>query len=64
MDISPKVVAFSKALRLIESCVKRTHLDAAKKYIDLFEGMYSIDRNSRQMVDVLNLKLKERKKLL
>lgn len=62
--MAPKVVAFSKALRLIDGCVKSIQLDAAKRYIDLFEKMFAIDRNSRQMVDVLNMKLRERRKLL
>tara|TARA_R100000951_G_scaffold112369_1_gene112611 strand:- start:741 stop:929 length:189 start_codon:yes stop_codon:yes gene_type:complete len=62
--MAPKVIAFSKALRLIDGCVKRIQLDAAKRYIDLFEKMFAIDRNSRQMVDILNMKLKERRKLL
>jgi len=64
MERSPKVVAFSKALRLIDSCVSYLHLIGAKRYVELFEKMYVIDRNSRQMVDILYMKIKERKKLL
>lgn len=64
MELSPKVVAFSKALRLVEGCTSREQLDAAGNYINLFDKLYGVDRRSKQMTTVLELKLKERKKLL
>ena len=66
MDVSPKVVAFSKALRMIDGCINRMHLNAAKRYIALFEQMYASnkERKDMQMVDVLEMKLRERRKLL
>ena len=66
MDLSPKVVAFSKALRLIDGCNRIVHFDAARRYIALFDKMYASDkaRKDMQMVAVLKIKLKERMKLL
>ena len=44
MDLSPKVVAFSKALRLIDGCNRIVHFDAARRYIALFDKMYASDK--------------------
>ena len=64
MERSPKVESFSKALRLIDGCESYLHLEGAKRYVDLFEKMYAVDRNSRQMVDILHMKIKDRRKLM
>jgi hypothetical protein len=66
MYLSPKVIAFSKALRLIDGCTSLMHFDAAGRYIELFGNMYVNYnvRKDKQLVEVLNMKLRERKRLL
>lgn len=64
MEITNRVSAFSKALRVIQSCQNRQQLKAAEKYVTLFEKMFSEGRKAEQMALVLYLKIKERKRLL
>ena len=64
MVVANRVSAFSKALRVVQTCSNRQQLKAAEKYVALFEKMFPEGRNAQQMTLVLYLKIKERKKLL
>lgn len=64
MEATSRVNAFSKALRVIQSCINREQLKVAEKYVTLFEKMFPEGRKAEQMSLVLYLKVKERKRLL
>ena len=64
METPSRVNAFSKALRVIQTCETREHLKTAEKYTALFEKMFPEGRKAEQMALVLYLKIKERKRLL
>lgn len=60
-DDSLRKDAFWKGLRIIESCKNKIHLEAAEKYIDIFEIVFENNFKNGIQLDALLVAIKQKK---